>query len=243
MPRHLVCVTFDFDAAPLGASLPISLTVEGITANFSANPAYYNFSIQPADVLGFTPTGFAGLCIYPSTIYLCDLLISFDRALSDISIMYAPEEYATDSSCTMRITAYYGDRLVGTNTNTIDPPGTWPTGLLNLTSTEPFTRVVIHYDKVPVTGGDYGPIFMVDNLTVTPWTASYARIDSIAKNGVGPMMLRGVSVPFANVTVLSTTNLTQSFQMLGSATVGSDGSFQFEDTDSYATRFYRVTYP
>ena len=80
--------------------------------------------------------------------------------------MYAPEEYDTDSSCTMRITAYLGATFVGTNTYRIPVPGTWPTGTLSFSSTQPFDNVVIHYDAPPVTGGDYGPIFMADNLTV-----------------------------------------------------------------------------
>lgn len=160
-------VLFDLDNAPLHSPLPIDLTVGGIIAHFSANPTYYNYSIQTADALGFTPAGFSGYCIYPSTIYPCDLLISFDHALTNISIMYAPEEYATDSSCTMRLTAYLGLTPVGTTTFSIDPPGTWPTGTLAFSSLQPFDNVVIHYDAPPVTGGDYGPIFMVDNLSVT----------------------------------------------------------------------------
>ena len=41
---------------------------------------------QRADVLGFTPQGFAGYCIYPNTIYLCDLLIAFNQPLTAASI-------------------------------------------------------------------------------------------------------------------------------------------------------------
>lgn len=166
-PASAQSVLFDFDNAPLHAPFPIDLTAGGITGHFSANPAYYNYSIQRADVLGFTPAGFAGYCIYPSTVYACDLLISFNHALVAASIMYAPEEYATDSSCTMRITAYLGATFVGTNTYSIPVPGTWPTGTLSFSSTQPFDNVVIHYDAPPITGGDYGPIFMADNLTVT----------------------------------------------------------------------------
>ncbi len=161
-------VLFDFDNAPLHSPFPIDLTVSGITAHFSANPAYYNYSIQRADVLGFTPQGFAGFCIYPSTVYLCDLLIAFNQPMTAASILYAPEEYATDSSCTMRITAYMGTTFIGTATYTIPVPGTWPTGTLAITTAQPFDNVVIHYDAPPPTGGDYGPIFMADNLWVTP---------------------------------------------------------------------------
>ena len=165
-------VLFDFDNAPLHSPFPIDLTVSGITAHFSANPAYYNYSIQRADVLGFTPQGFAGFCIYPSQVYLCDLLIAFNQPMTAASILYAPEEYATDSSCTMRITAYMGTTFIGTATYTIPVPGTWPTGTLAITTTQPFDNVVIHYDAPPPTGGDYGPIFMADNLWVTPAAAA-----------------------------------------------------------------------
>jgi PEP-CTERM motif len=163
-------VLFDFDSAPLHAPLPLDLTVGGITAHFSSSSALYNYSIQrPSDVIGFTPTGFSGYAISPSTVYASDLLISFGSTLlTDVSIMYAPEEYATDSSCTMRISAYLGNSFVGTNTFSIPTPGTWPTGTLSFTSAQPFDNVVIHYDAPPVTGGDYGPIFMADNLAVTP---------------------------------------------------------------------------
>ena len=173
-PAFAQSVLFDFDNAPLQSPLPIDLTVGGITAHFSANPTFYNYSIQRADVLGFTPVGFAGYCIYPSTINLCDLLISFNPPLTAISIMYAPEEYATDSSCTMRITAYLGTAVIGTHTYSNPQPGTWPTGILSFSSTQPFDNVVIHYDAPPVTGGDYGPVFMADNLTVTAATTATA---------------------------------------------------------------------
>ena len=161
-------VTFDFDNAPQYAPLPLYLTAGGITGYFSSGSPFYNYSIQRADVLGFTPAGFSGLCIYPSTVYESDLLVSFDTQLTSASILYAPEEYATDSSCTMRMTAYLGTTYVGTNTYQIPIPGTWPSGTLSFSSTSPFDNIVIHYDAPPPTGGDYGPIFMADNLVVTP---------------------------------------------------------------------------
>jgi hypothetical protein len=95
-------VTFDFDNAPQHAPLPLYLSAGGITGYFSSGTPLYNYSIQSADVLGFTPQGFSGLCIFPSTVFQSDLLVSFDTRLTSASILYAPEEYATDSSCTMR---------------------------------------------------------------------------------------------------------------------------------------------
>jgi hypothetical protein len=159
-------VTFDFDSGPYHASLPIDQFAGGITAHFSATGQ--GFSVQPANALGFTPVGFSGYCIYPNSVFSADLMIAFDAPLNAVSLLYAPEEYATDSSCTMLISAYLGSTLVGTNTATIDPPGTWPSGTLSFTTTNKFDNVVIHYYKPPVTGGDYGPIFMADNLVVTP---------------------------------------------------------------------------
>ena len=192
-------VTFDFDNASQYAPLPIDLTVGGITGHFSSGSSFYNYSIQRADVLGFTPQGFSGLCIFPSTIYQSDLLVSFDTQLTAASILYAPEEYATDSSCTMRMTAYLGTIFVGTATYQIPIPGTWPSGTLAYSGTEPFDNIVIHYDAPPPTGGDYGPIFMADNLIVTPTAGSglSSVVSQVSHGSAGtfsiPMPLTGSS--------------------------------------------------
>lgn len=158
-------ILFDFDNAQLHSSLPINLTVSGLTAQLSATGQ--GFSIQQADALGFTPTGFSGYCVYPNSVFAADLLISFTQPLSDFSIVYAPEEYACDSSALMRVTAYRNNVFVGTATMTADPPGTWPTATLGISLPSAFDRVVVHYDSPPPTGGDWGPIFMADNMLVT----------------------------------------------------------------------------
>ena len=158
-------VLFDFDNAPLYSSLPIDLTVGGITASLSATGQ--GFSIQHANVLGFTPVGFSGYCVYPNSVFPADLLVAFSHTLTDFSILYAPEEYGCDSSATMRATAYMNGTYVGTNTATADPPGTWPTGTLSFSSPLGFNSVVVHYDSPP-NCGDWGPIFMADNMNVTP---------------------------------------------------------------------------
>jgi hypothetical protein len=176
-------ITFDFDNAPQHAPLPLDLTAGGITGHFSSGSPFYNYSIQSADVLGFTPPGFSGLCIFPSTVFQSDLLVSFDTPLTSASILYAPEEYGTDSSCTMRMTAYLGTTYIGTNTYQIPNPGTWPSGTLSFSSTSPFDNIVIHYDAPPPTGGDYGPIFMADNLVVTPSAVTTTTLHVV---GVAP---------------------------------------------------------
>jgi hypothetical protein len=156
---------FDFENAPVHSPLPLSLTVNGITAQFSATGQ--GFSIQPATTMGFTPAGFSGNCIYPSSVFASDLDISFSESLSRLSILYAPQELACDSSARMRVTAFMDGTQVGTATMTVDPPGTWPSATLAISVPEGFNRVVVHYDAPPPTGGDWGPIFMADNLAVS----------------------------------------------------------------------------
>ena len=164
-------VLFDFDNAPLYTSLPIDLTVGGITAHFSATPGP-GYSIQNADVLGFTPPGFTGHILYPNSINLSDLFINFDKVLTDFSIMYSPDELGCDNSATMRVTAYMNGNFVGTNTRTATFPGTWPVDTLRCSFPQGFDSVVVHYDSPPPTCQDYGTIFMADNMRVTQFNAT-----------------------------------------------------------------------
>jgi hypothetical protein len=182
-PARGASVLFDFDGGPLHAGTPLTQVAGSVTAQFTATGSGY--SIQEANVLGFTPAGFSGYVLYPNSVFASDLTISFDQGLTDISLLYAPEEYATDSSATLRITAYLGSTLVGTNTATADPPGTWPTATLAFSSSQPFDRVVVHYDAPPPTGGDYGPVFMVDDVAVSP----IPEPASLAATGVGLALL------------------------------------------------------
>ena len=163
-PEAAWSTLFTFDDAPSHSPLPVSVTADGITATLSATGQ--GFSIQEAGVLGFTPASFSGLCVYPSSVFLADLIIDFSAAIQDFSILYAPEEYACDSSARMRATGFMDGVQVGTNTTTTYA-GTWPTGTLTLAPGQAFNRVVVHYDAPPPTGGDYGPIFMADDMTVT----------------------------------------------------------------------------
>lgn len=158
-------IVFNFDNAPFRSSLPISVTVNGLTAQLSATGQGY--SIQAADTLGFTPAGFAGYVIYPNSIYAADLSISFSQVIDTFSILCAPEEYACDSSATLRATGYRNAVFVATNTTTAPVPGTWPTATLTLAAPQGFDMVVVHYDAPPPTGGDWGPIFMADYMIVT----------------------------------------------------------------------------
>ncbi len=158
-------VLFDFDNAPLHTGLPLDQTAGGITAHLAATGQGY--SIQPANTLGFTPTGFAGNCIYPNSINLADLLVRFDRRLTDFSIMYCCQELGCDDAATMRVTAYRNGNYVGTNTKTASNPGTWPVDTLRCSFAEGFDSVVVHYAQRPPTCQDYGVIYLADNMRVT----------------------------------------------------------------------------
>lgn len=158
-------VIFDFDNAPYQSSLPLSVTAAGLTAQLSATGQGY--SIQVANVLGFTPLGFSGYVIYPNSVFPADLTIAFPRTIDSFSMLCAPEEYACDSSAMLRATGYQGGVFVATSTTTAPNPGTWPTATLVLSSPQGFDTVTVHYDAPPPTGGDWGPIFMCDYMVVT----------------------------------------------------------------------------
>ena len=164
-PGSAQSVLFDFDNAPLQTSLPISQTAGGITAHLAATGQGY--SIQEANVLGFTPPGFAGYILYPNSIYLSDLLISYDHVLTDFSIMYACQELGCDDAATMRVNAYMNGNFVGTNTKVASFPGTWPVDTLRCSFSQGFDSVVVHYDSPPPTCQDYGVIYLADNMRVT----------------------------------------------------------------------------
>jgi hypothetical protein len=164
-PAFAQPVLFDFDNLPVHTPFPVSQTVGGLTANFSGTGQGY--SIQAANTMGFTPPGFSGNCIYPSSIYLSDLLIRYDQPLTDFSIMYSVQELACDTSATMRVTAYRNGSFVGTNTKVATVPGTWPVDTLKCSFPQGFDSVVVHYDSHPPACQDYGVIYMADNMRVT----------------------------------------------------------------------------
>jgi hypothetical protein len=237
-------VLFDFDNSAAHTPLPITLTVGGITAVFTGTAQ--GFAIQPANTLGFTPAGFGGNCIYPSSIFAADLRISFSQKITDFPILYAPEEYACDSSATMRVTAYLNGVNVGTTT-TNAAAGTWPSETLAISVAQGFDSVVVHYDAPPVTGGDWGPIFMADNMRVTPLPAPIVLTNATMLPGSG-FSFSFTNAPGGTFSVLAATNLimaTQDWTTLGSANEVSLGQYQF--TDSAATngamQFYQVRSP
>lgn len=164
-------VLFDFNNGPQYSSLPLDLTVDGVTAHFSATGQ--GFSIQnTAQVIGVLPAGFSSLGLVPNSVYLADLLVSFPQTtLTDFSIMFAPQDLDTDTSATLKLTASMNNVFVGMSTAVSDYQGIWPSGTLRFSSPQGFNNVVVHYFKPP-TGGDYGVIFAADNMNVTPMVLS-----------------------------------------------------------------------
>jgi hypothetical protein len=237
-------ILFNFDNAPVHSPLPIDLTEGGITAHFTATGAGY--SIQSVTTAQVVPVGFSGNFIYPSSVFPSDLLVSFSAPITDFSILYAPQELACDSSATMRVTAYMDNAWVGTATTNAQA-GTWPAETLRFSSTLNFNNVVVHYDKPPVTGGDYGPIFLADNMAVTPAPAPIL-LDQATRLGNGAFQFTFTATPGATFSVLGSTNAAlpvASWSVLGAATETSAGLYQF--TDLQATNqplhFYRVRSP
>ena len=174
-------ILFDFENAQAGSGLPLDLTVSGVTAHFSSSGIGGYFIQTPQNTILVTPAGFSGNCLVPSSVYGADLQVDFSQALTNCSILYAPQELACDSSARMRITAYRNGTVMGTSTTTADPPGTWPSATLSFGSVQYFNRIVVHYDAPPPTGGDYGVIFVADNLTV--WLAPLPPTLLISKSG------------------------------------------------------------
>ena len=164
-PVSAQSVLFDFNNAPVHSSLPIDLTVGGITAHFSATGQGFSIQDMSAPV---APVGFSGNFIYPNSIFPADLLIAFDRPMTDFSILYAVDELGCDDSATMRVTATMNGNFVGTNTKTASHPGTYPVDTLACSFPQGFDAVVVHYDSRPPTCQDYGVIFFCDDMVVTP---------------------------------------------------------------------------
>ncbi len=236
-------VLFDFDSLPAHSGLPGAYTVGGITASFSATGQ--GFSIQPANTMGFTPVGFAGNCVYPNSIYAADLLVGFSTPLTDFSILYAPQELGCDDSATMRVTAYSGSVLIGTATTTAATPGTWPSQTLAFSSTEPFDNVVVHYDARPPTCQAWGPIFMADNMQVTP--APPTLINAVKLFG-GVVQFDFAYVQGATCSAYDSTDASlpvASWTFIDTPTEISPGQYRFTDSGAAAAPilFYVVTCP
>lgn len=241
-PAVAQAVLFDFDNAPRYSSFPISQTVSGITAQFSATGQGY--SIQDANVLGFTPQGFSGRVIYPNSVFLADLLIKFDTKLTDFSIMYSCQELGCDDAATMRVTAYMNGSFIGTNTKTATNPGTWPVEVLSCSFTQGFDSLVVHYDSRPPTCQDYGVIFLADNMQVTalgalPVKLIYFNCDT--RGNAAILQWKSAEEINLNSYIVQYSKNCNDFDDL--ATISADGAnrtYSFKHSGVTGTAYYRL---
>ncbi len=167
----------------------------------------------------------------------------------DSAILYSPQELACDASATMQVTAYLNGRLVGTNTTnaTVQWTCTWASEWRRFNSTQGFNSVVVHHVSPGAGCQDYGPIFMVDNMTVTPAPPPILLTDA-AKLTNGAFQFSFTHRPGASFAVFGATNpglpFSQWTTLMGLAEAA-PGRFQF--TDLQATniprRFNRATSP
>ena len=153
-----------------------------------------DFRFRIRQSIGVLPTGFSGLGLSPNSVFPADLMVSFPKdTLTDFSIMVGPQELDTDSTATLRVTAYMNGLFVGTNTSMGSEPFLWPSSTLNFSSPQGFNSVVVHYDSPPPTGGDYGTIFVADNMIVTALASAVPEPASFTLLGMGPLGLLGTA--------------------------------------------------
>ena len=137
--------------------------------------------------------------------------------------------------------------LVGTATTNAQA-GTWPTETLRFTSAQAFNHVVVHYDAPPSTGGDWGPVFMADNMAVTSVLLPIVLENAAILGAGGGFQFVFANWPGSTFTVLAATNPAQppaSWGVLGAPTELSPGYYQFNDSSATnrPARFYRVSSP
>jgi hypothetical protein len=241
-------VLFDFENAQAGSSLPITLTVGGITAQFSSTGLGGFYVQQPQTTIQYTPPGFSGNCLNPTSVNAADLHVAFSVPLTDFSMLYSPQELACDSSATLRITAYLDGALIGTATTnaTAMCTCTWASQYLRFHSAQGFNSVVVHYDAPPACQ-DYGVIFLADNLAVIPAPPPIILTDP-TRLGSGAFQFSFSNAPGRGFTVFGSTNLffpVGNWTLLPGLTEGPPGQFQFVDPQAtnYARRFYQVRSP
>ena len=117
---------------------------------------------------------------------------------------------------------------------------------MSITTTQAFNNVVVHYDARPPTCQDWGPIFLADNMNVTPMPPII--LANPAKVANGAFQFSFTNTPGWPFTVFGATNPAlplSNWTTLTGLTEAPPGQFQFLDSQATNTprRFYRVTSP
>lgn len=233
---------FDFENVARHTPLPIQITDKGLSVTFSGTGG--GFSIQTSDSIGVMPSFFSGNFISPNSVFAADLVMDFDPPVQFVSLYFAPQELACDSSATIEILAYYRQALVGTNTSVAPTPGTWPTGILSFSNGQIFDKAVVHYLKPPPTGGDYGVIFVVDNVSAAPVGRPTGPFVSIKDGNVSLVFGGQVGVTYI---VMASSNLSlplSQWEVAGTAhgivAAGNIESFGYTEPVGKGPRYYVV---
>jgi hypothetical protein len=249
LPAGAQSIVFDFENAQGGSGLPLSLTVGGLQADFSASGLGGFFVQQPQSAALPTPAGFSGYCLLPSSNDSADLHVAFSQPLTDFAILYSPQELACDASATMQLSAYLNGTLVGTSTTnaTAQCTCTWASEWLRFSSAQGFNSIVVHYVAPAAGCQDYGRIYMADNVTVTVAPPPII-LSNVTKLANGALQFTFANTPNAPCTVFGATNPSlpfSSWTTVTGLTEAPPGQYQFVDwqATNVPRRFYRVHSP
>lgn len=169
-------VTFDFDNGmpPLaaGQSTPFDQTSGGITARFSS-PSGAAFSIQTDSSTGWKMSRFSGKYLSSNNLNLNTLVIRFSQPASGIALTFATSDFhQAETTTSVQLTASMdvSGAIVGSGTARGTYGGdTMPTGTLSFQSSgSPFNIAEITIPRQALAASS----FLIDNVTVTPATAT-----------------------------------------------------------------------
>lgn len=182
---------FDFDTGMptlnWGHGTPLEQTTGGILAQFSSPTlGAQGFSTQSAGTTFFHLSQFAGLYLYPNSVFNPQLEIHFSEPLTSISFTYATADFQqVEIPSTVRVTAYVdatGTAAVGSASSHGTYAGdTMPMGTLTFNSGAPFNVVLIEITWSPQGASD----LLVDNIVVQKHPGTGCVISTNASPEVG----------------------------------------------------------
>lgn len=107
-------VQFDLESCNVYSPLPVSQTVNGITATFSGN-----FSVQSADTTFCRQIALTGNYLWPSSLDRNVLTVKFDHPLVALTFPFATVDYQDNAEIPANVlmTAYTGTTTIGTATD------------------------------------------------------------------------------------------------------------------------------
>ena len=144
-------VIIDFETVTVGTTTPFSVTAGGVTANFTSTVAFH---VDPLE--GGNAVHISGLTLFNSDSSGQPLAVSFDSALSSISLGFALN--ARDDTTLFTLTALFGATPVGV----VTVPGVHTSGFTYPGGTIGFGGLL--FDNVVFSSGAQD--FAVDDITI-----------------------------------------------------------------------------